>query len=73
MTIAGRLTKQPPERFDWAFTKKDYYHAPDMVPNLKALQTNVAMMKDLGFVKNVIDVQRYADLSIVEEAARRLK
>jgi len=73
MTIAGRLTKQPPERFDWPFTKKDYYHAPDMVPNLKALQTNVAMMKDLGFVKNVIDVQRHADLSLVEEAARRLK
>src|SRR5258707_6071453 len=34
MAIAGRLTKQPPERFDWPFTKRDYYHARDMVPDL---------------------------------------
>src|ERR1700674_1378541 len=34
MAIAGRVTKQPPERFDWPFTRRDYYHAPDMVPNL---------------------------------------
>jgi hypothetical protein len=58
MAIAGRVTKQPPERFDWPFTKKDYYHAPDMVPNLDALQKNVAMMKDLGFVTMSVDVKK---------------
>jgi NitT/TauT family transport system substrate-binding protein len=73
MAIAGRLTKQPPERFDWPFTKRDYYHAPDMVPNLDALQKNVAMMKDLGFVTTSIDVRKYSDLSIVEAAAQRLR
>jgi sulfonate transport system substrate-binding protein len=73
MEIAGRLTKQPPERFDWVFTERDYYHDPDMVPNLAALQSNVAMMKDLGFVKSTIDVQKHSDLSIVNEAAARLK
>ena len=26
MAIAGRVTKQPPERFDWPFTKRDTYH-----------------------------------------------
>src|SRR5205085_7802208 len=40
--ISARLTKQPPERFDWPFTKKDYYHAPGMKPDLAALQRNVA-------------------------------
>jgi sulfonate transport system substrate-binding protein len=71
--IAGRLTKQPPERFDWPFTKQDYYHAPDMRPNLDALQKNVAMMKDLGFVTTEIDVKKYSDLSLIDAASRRLK
>jgi NitT/TauT family transport system substrate-binding protein len=73
MAISGRVTKQPPERFDWPFTKRDYYHAPDMRPNLDALQKNVAMMKELGFVKIDIDVKKYSDLSLIEAAAARLK
>jgi NitT/TauT family transport system substrate-binding protein len=73
MAIASRITKQPPERFDWPFTKRDYYHAPNMLPNLDALQSNVAMMKDLGFVKASMDVKKYSDLSIIKEAATRLK
>jgi sulfonate transport system substrate-binding protein len=73
MAIAGRVTKQPPERFDWPFTKRDYFRAPDMVPNLDALQKNVAMMKDLGFVTTSVDVKKYADLSIFQAAAQRLK
>jgi NitT/TauT family transport system substrate-binding protein len=71
--IASRLTKQPPERFDWPFTKRDYHHATDMMPDLAALQKNVALVQDLGFVKAGIDVKKYADLSIIEEAAKRLK
>jgi sulfonate transport system substrate-binding protein len=71
--IASRVTKQPPERFDWPFTQRDYYRAPDMRPNLDALQKNVAMMKDLGFVAAEIDVTKYADLSFIETASRRLK
>jgi sulfonate transport system substrate-binding protein len=73
MAIASRVTKQPPERFDWAFTKRDYYHAPDMRPDLDALQRNVAMMKELGFVKIDIDMKKYSDLSLIEAAAARLK
>jgi sulfonate transport system substrate-binding protein len=73
MAIAGRVTRQPPERFDWAFTERDYYHDPDMLPNLDALQANVAMMRDLGFVKTSINVQKHSDLSIVNEAAGRLR
>jgi NitT/TauT family transport system substrate-binding protein len=73
MAIASRITKQPAERFDWPFTKRDYYHAPNMLPNLDALQKNVALMKDLGFVKTSVDVKKYSDLGIIEEAAKRLK
>ena len=71
--IASRVTKQPPERFGWLFTKQDYFRDNDMRPNLDALQANVNAVKDLGFVKANLDVKKYADLSIIEEAAKRLK
>ncbi|MGA8612396.1 MAG: ABC transporter substrate-binding protein [Xanthobacteraceae bacterium] len=71
--IAGRLTKLPPERFGWLFTKQDYYRNPAMLPNLDALQKNVDMTKELGFVKASFDVKAHSDLSLVEEAAKRLQ
>ena len=73
MQIAARVTKQPPERFDWVFTKKDAYRDPNMLPDLTALQRNVDMTRDLGFVRGTIDVKKHADLSLVEEAAKRLR
>jgi sulfonate transport system substrate-binding protein len=73
MQIASRLTKAPPERFGWVFTKQDNYRDPNMMPDLAALQRNVDLMKDLGFVKASVDVKTHADLSLVEEAAKRLK
>jgi NitT/TauT family transport system substrate-binding protein len=71
--IAARITKRPPEQFGWLFTKADYYRNPDMLPDLKALQSNVNITKDLGFVKDHIDVEKYADLSIAQDALKRLK
>ncbi len=71
--IASQLTKQPPERFGWLFTKQDYYRSSDMMPNLDALQKNVDMTKDLGFVKASFDVKTHSDLSLIEEAAKRLQ
>jgi sulfonate transport system substrate-binding protein len=73
MKIAGRVTKRPPQAFDWLFTNKDCYHDPDMLPNLAALQKNVDLTQELGFVKGKVDVKAYADLSMVQEAAKRLK
>jgi sulfonate transport system substrate-binding protein len=71
--IASQLTKQPPERFGWLFTKQDYYRNPNMTPNLDALQKNVDMTKDLGFVNAGFDVKTHSDLSLIEEAAKRLQ
>src|SRR5262249_40517151 len=71
--IAGRVTKQPPERFDWIFTKNDAYRDPNMLPDLAALQRNVDMTRDLGFVRGTVDVKKHTDLSLVEEAAKRLR
>jgi NitT/TauT family transport system substrate-binding protein len=73
MEIAGRVTKQPPERFDWVFTKKDYYRDPNLVPNLEALQRNLKETREVGFIKADVDVMKHSDLSIVQEAAKRLR
>src|SRR5713101_2998606 len=72
--IAAKLTKQRPELFaDWLFTNKDYSRSPDLLPDLAALQSNIDTQRDLGFLKGPIDVQKYADLSLVREAAGRVK
>jgi sulfonate transport system substrate-binding protein len=71
--IAGRLVKAPPERFGWVFTKTDAYRDPNMMPDLGALQKNVDMTKELGYAQASFDVKQYSDLSMVEEAAKRLK
>jgi NitT/TauT family transport system substrate-binding protein len=73
MEIAARVTKQPAERFSWVFTDKDYFRDPNMLPNLDVLQKNLDMTTDLGFVKAKIDVKQHADLTLVQEAAQRLK
>ena len=71
--IAATFTKAPPSLFDgWLFTKKDYYRDPNLMPNLDALQSNVDLMRSLGFISGPLDVKRYIDLSMVQEAAKRL-
>jgi len=71
--IASKITKAPPDRFGWLFTKQDEYRDPNMVPNLVALQRNVDVTRELGFVKKKIDINKYADLSLVKDAVKRLK
>jgi len=73
MDICARITKQPAERFDWVFTNKDNYRDPNMLPDMPALQRNVDLTRDLGFIKASFDVNKFADLRIVQDAAKRLK
>ena len=73
MEICARITKQPAERFAWVFTNKDNYRDPNMLPDLAALQRNVDLTRDLGFIKASFDVNKFADLGIVQDAAKRLK
>jgi NitT/TauT family transport system substrate-binding protein len=71
--IASGFLKVPPERFGWLFTQQDYYRDPDAKPDLAALQRNVDTVTELGFFRARLDVKNYSDLSLVEEAAKRLK
>ena len=71
--IASQLTKQPPERFGCIFNKNDYYRDPNLMPDLDALQKNVDMTHELGFARGSVDVKAHSDLSLIQEAANRLK
>ena len=53
------------------FTNKDNYRDPDGLPNLQAMQTNINLQKEIGFLKNGVDVEKYSDLSITKEAGER--
>jgi NitT/TauT family transport system substrate-binding protein len=68
------FTKTPAALWDsWLFTKGDLYHDPNGTPDLDALQNNIAAANGLGFVPKDLDPHKYADLTLVEEAAKRLK
>jgi NitT/TauT family transport system substrate-binding protein len=73
VALVADLSKQPPDQIDGYFlTKKDVYHDPDGMPNLVALQSNIDTQRDLGFLKDTIDVRKYADLAPIAEAAKRV-
>jgi ABC-type nitrate/sulfonate/bicarbonate transport system substrate-binding protein len=73
VAIAANLTKQPAANLSsFLFTKQDSYVDPKLHPDLDSLQRNIQVMKALGFITGMIDVPKYADLSLVEEAAKRL-
>jgi sulfonate transport system substrate-binding protein len=72
--IISKFTKQPPNFFaGWVFTKQDNYRDPDGLPNLQAMQSNINLQKEIGFLKSGVDVEKYSDLSITKEAGERLK
>ena len=70
--IVAKFTKKPASEYtDWLFTKNDYYRDPDVRPNLQALQANLNLQRELELLKIEIDAQKYADLSLVDDAAKR--
>jgi NitT/TauT family transport system substrate-binding protein len=72
--LVSAFTKKPADRYDsWLFTKTgDYYRDPNDLPDLKALQSNIDVQQELGFLSAPIDINQYADLSLVKEAAARV-
>ena len=73
LEVATRVSKQPASAFGYSYTKNDLYRDPNFRPNLDSLQRAVDVMPELGLLKAKMDVKKYADLSYVEEAAKRLK
>jgi len=72
--IVSGFMQRPPALFqDWLFTKKDDYRDPNGRPDLAALQRNLNTQRSLGLLNADIDVRKYNDLSMVKEAAARIK
>jgi sulfonate transport system substrate-binding protein len=72
--ILAGFTQLPVAQFEgWAFDKGDFYHDPSARPNIPALKKNLAMLHELGLLAVALDPAPYVDLSLIEEADRRLK
>jgi NitT/TauT family transport system substrate-binding protein len=72
VAITAGFLKRPPAAFEsWLFTKRDFHRDLDARPDLKVVQSSIDKVKDLGFIKETLDVSKYADLSLVDEAAKR--
>ena len=73
VALLAQVTKQKPALFEsWAFTDKDYYRDPKGLADLDALQANIDLQHQLGFLRTSLDVKKHADNSLTEEAVRRL-
>jgi NitT/TauT family transport system substrate-binding protein len=71
--IARFIKKKPEDLRPWIFTGQDIYRDPNAMPNVEALQRNVDLLRELGFIRERLDVRQHADLSLVEAARDRLK
>jgi sulfonate transport system substrate-binding protein len=72
--LISDANKMPPEVLErYIFSKKDNYRNLDGLPDLKVIQHNMHQQKEMGLATSEIEIEKYADLSLVKEAAARLK
>ena len=72
VALSAGFLKRPPAAFEsWLFTNKDFYRDPDGKPDLQVVQSSIDKVKELGFIKETLDVSKHADLTIIDEAAKR--
>jgi sulfonate transport system substrate-binding protein len=69
----SRFTKIPATQLQWAFTTNDFYRDSNLRPDVDSIQRGVNLLKEFGFIKANIDVPKYTDLTLIDEAATRLK
>jgi NitT/TauT family transport system substrate-binding protein len=67
-----QFTKASRESVDYAFTDNDYYRSPDARPSIEGLKRGVAQAVESGVIAKPIDIMPYVDLSLIEEAKKRI-
>ena len=73
LQIVAGVFKVPVERLDKStYNENDVYFDRNGMPDMKALQADVDLAADFGFIKEHIDLAKYTDLSIMEEAVKRV-
>ena len=72
VALTAGFLKRPPAAFEpWLFTKQDFFRDLDGKPDIKVVQDSIDKVKALGFIKETVDVSKYTDLSLVDDAAKR--
>lgn len=76
--IAVDATKIPAPVWDsWLFKKDgehgDYYRNPNGLPDVAGIQKTIDEQVKYGYLKEGIDVKKFTDFSLVDEAVKRLK
>ena len=69
LELGGSDEGAPGQR--WPGFYAAYFRDLDGKPDITVVQDSVDKVKQLGFIKETVDVPKYADLSLVEEAAKR--
>lgn len=71
--ICADVTKLPADRLDYVFTKKDFYHSHDAVPDIDIVQKEIDEDVKLGVLPKPVQISpQYVDLSLIEEAKQRI-
>jgi ABC-type nitrate/sulfonate/bicarbonate transport system substrate-binding protein len=70
--IAAKITKRPVKQLTYAWTHQDNYYDPNAMVNVKRLQKNIDDLVKIHLLKHPIDISKHVDLSIAEEAAKRV-
>lgn len=73
LAIVAAVTKLPKDQLAFAFTKDDFYHSPDARPDVASVQKEIDASAEMGVIpKRVAISPQYVDLSLIEEAKRRI-
>lgn len=73
VAITADVTKLSKEKLAFAFTKEDFYHSPDARPELDSVQREINEAVKLGGLPKAVEIRpKYADLSLAEEAKKRI-
>jgi NitT/TauT family transport system substrate-binding protein len=73
LAIAADVTKLPKERLAFAFTKTGFYNSQDLRPDIALAQKEISESVELGVLPKPVELApKYVDLSLIEEAKKRL-
>jgi sulfonate transport system substrate-binding protein len=73
LALTADVTKLPEDRLAFAFTKEDFYHSPDLRPEIALVQEQIDQSVKFGVLPKSVQISPdHVDLSLIEDAKKRL-
>jgi NitT/TauT family transport system substrate-binding protein len=73
LDITSEVTKLPQDKLAFAFTKEDFYRSPDARPDVASVQKEIDESVELKVLPKPVQISpKYVDLSLIEEAKKRI-